>query len=121
MGGNEGNVLLVQFRMDNLLGGLVGDSEANFKRCRKRIEALAPCVVLMDEIEKTFAIDKASGKNDVKMNILTALLDWMQENKKQIFFFAEPSVRRFCITGANVPIPIQFYVTEEIRFAERMA
>jgi SpoVK/Ycf46/Vps4 family AAA+-type ATPase len=88
MGGNEGNVLLVQFRMDNLLGGLVGDSEANFKRCRKRIEALAPCVVLMDEIEKTFAIDKASGKNDVKMNILTALLDWMQENKKQIFFFA---------------------------------
>lgn len=88
MGGAEKNVVLVQFRMDNLLGGLVGDSEANFKRCRKRIEALAPCIVLMDEIEKTFSMDSASGKNDVKMNILTALLDWMQENKKQIFFFA---------------------------------
>lgn len=88
MGGAEKNVLLVQFRMDNLLGGLVGDSEANFKRCRKRIEALAPCVVLMDEIEKTFSMDSMSGNNDVKMNILTALLDWMQENKKQIFFFA---------------------------------
>lgn len=88
MGGGQNNVLLVQFRMDNLLGGLVGDSEANFKRCRKRIEALAPCIVLMDEIEKTFSMDSASGKNDVKMNILTALLDWMQENKKQIFFFA---------------------------------
>lgn len=88
MGGTEGNVPLVQFRMDNLLGGLVGDSESNFKRCRKRIEALAPCIVLMDEIEKTFAVKDESGKNDVKMNILTALLDWMQENKKQIFFFA---------------------------------
>lgn len=88
MGGMEGNVPLVQFRMDNLLGGLVGDSEANFKRCRKRIEALAPCIVLMDEIEKTFAVNNEGGKNDVKMNILTALLDWMQENKKQIFFFA---------------------------------
>lgn len=88
MGGLDGNVPLVQFRMDNLLGGLVGDSEANFKRCRKRIEALAPCIVLMDEIEKTFDTKSKSGNNDVKMNILTALLDWMQENKKQIFFFA---------------------------------
>lgn len=88
MGGIEGNVPLVQFRMDNLLGGLVGDSEANFKRCRKRIEALAPCIVLIDEIEKTFDQNSEKGNNDVKMNILTALLDWMQENKKQIFFFA---------------------------------
>lgn len=88
MGGLEGNVPLVQFRMDNLLGSLVGDSEANFKRCRKRIEALAPCIVLIDEIEKTFDQNSEKGSNDVKMNIFTALLDWMQENKKQIFFFA---------------------------------
>ncbi len=86
LGGTEGKVPLVQFRMDNLLGGLVGDSEANFKRCRKRIEALAPCVVLMDEMEKTFEMN-GSGSHEVKMNILTALLDWMQENDKPIFFF----------------------------------
>ena len=80
-------VTLVQFRMDNILGGLVGDSEANFKRCRKRIEALAPCVVLLDEIEKTF--DTSDSKSsDVKMNLFTALLDWMQENEKPVFFFA---------------------------------
>ncbi len=87
LGGEKGNVPLVQFRMDNLLGGLVGDSEANFKRCRKRIEALAPCIVLLDEMEKTFHMEDGGSKNDVKMNILTALLDWMQENRKQIFFF----------------------------------
>lgn len=88
-GMNEGcSVPLVQFRMDNILGGLVGDSEQNFKRCRKRVEALAPCVVLFDEIEKTFATEGRGGNNDVKMNIFSALLDWMQENDKQIFFFA---------------------------------
>lgn len=81
-------VSLVQFRMDNLLGGYVGDSEANFKRCRKRVEALAPCVVLMDEIEKTFDTKNSRDSSDVKMNILSALLDWMQETHKQIFFFA---------------------------------
>lgn len=82
------SVPLVQFRMDNLLGGLVGDSEANFKRCRKRIEALAPCVVLIDEIEKTFDTKEKNNNSEVKMNILSALLDWMQDNQKQIFFYA---------------------------------
>lgn len=42
----------------------------------------------MDEIEKTFDTEGKSSSNDVKMNILTALLDWMQENERQIFFFA---------------------------------
>ena len=82
------NVPLVQFRMDNLLGGLVGDSEANFKRCRKRIEALAPCVVLIDELEKLFGTEDMGGSHEVKMNLLAALLDWLQENNKAIFFFA---------------------------------
>ena len=79
---------LVQFRMDNLLGGLVGDSESNFKRCRKRIEALAPCVVLFDEMEKIFGASSSSGSHEVRMNLLAALLDWLQENKLPIFFFA---------------------------------
>lgn len=85
---HEIGVSLVQFRMDNLLGGLVGDSEANFKRCRKRIEALAPCVVLIDEMEKIFGGSEGSGSHEVKMNLLAALLDWLQENQRPIFFFA---------------------------------
>lgn len=80
-------VSLVQLRMDNLLGGRVGDSEANFKRCRKRVEALAPAVVLIDEIEKLFS-EKSHDSSGVRTNLLAALLDWLQENKKQIFFFA---------------------------------
>lgn len=84
-----GEIPLVQFRIDNLLGGLVGDSEANFKRCRKRIEALAPCVVLIDELEKIFGEDeKGGGSHEVKLNLLAGMLDWLQENKKEIFFFA---------------------------------
>jgi SpoVK/Ycf46/Vps4 family AAA+-type ATPase len=90
---------LVQFRIDNLLGGLVGDSEKNFKRYRKRVEMLAPCVVLIDEIEKLFADERggSGGSSEVKMNIFTALLDWMQENKKGIFFYAT------CNSVKNLP------------------
>ena len=78
---------LVQLRMDGLLGRLMGDSEKNFKRCRKKIESLAPCVVLIDEIEKLFS-QNTNNSSEVKMNILSALLDWMQENTKEIFFYA---------------------------------
>ena len=83
--GND--VALIPVRKENILGGYVGDSEANFKRLRKRAEALAPAVVLFDEIEKTFG----SGNQDsssVQNNLLAALLDWLQENDQQIFFFA---------------------------------
>ncbi len=92
-------VPLVQLRIDNLLGRLVGDSEKNFKRYRKRVEMLAPCVVLIDEIEKLFSDERSgnSGSSEVKMNIFTALLDWMQENKKGIFFYAT------CNSVKNLP------------------
>lgn len=92
-------VPLVQLRIDNLLGGLVGDSEKNFKRYRKRVEMLAPCVVLIDEMEKLFADERGGGGggSEVKMNIFTALLDWMQENKKGIFFYAT------CNSVKNLP------------------
>lgn len=86
----EMGVPMVELRMDNLLGGIVGTSEANFKRCRKRVDALAPCVVLIDEIEKVFGTDNggSGGSHEVKQHLLTALLDWLQENRKPIFFYA---------------------------------
>jgi hypothetical protein len=83
-------VPLVQLRFDHLLGGLVGDSEKNFKRYRKMADAIAPCVVLIDEIEKLFEGDDQGGQgsSEVKRHLLTSLLDWMQENKTGIFFYA---------------------------------
>lgn len=92
-------VPLVQLRIDNLLGGLVGDSEKNFKRYRKQVEMLAPCVVLIDEIEKLFSDERSGsgGSSEVKMNIFAALLDWMQDNKKGIFFYAT------CNSVKNLP------------------
>ena len=80
-------VSLVEMRMENLLGSHVGDSEARFKRYRKQVESMAPVCVLIDEIEIMFDKKKSDSSN-VRDNILTALLSWLQSNDKQIFFFA---------------------------------
>lgn len=83
----EMGVSLVEMRMENLLGGHVGDSEARFKRYRKQVESLAPVCVLIDEIEIMFD-KKKQDTSGVRDNILSALLSWLQNNDKQIFFFA---------------------------------
>jgi ATP-dependent 26S proteasome regulatory subunit len=82
---------LVELRMDNLLGKFVGESESRFKQYRNKVESLAPCVVLIDEIEKTFGESDdggGSGSHDIKMHLLQALLDWLQDGKKGVFFYA---------------------------------
>lgn len=90
LGENDIPLPLVELRLDNLLGGHVGDSEASFKRLRKRVDAMAPCVVFIDEIEKIFGTEddgRGGGSHEVKKHLLTALLQWLTDNKKQIFFF----------------------------------
>lgn len=85
----ELNLPLVEFRFENLLGGRVGDSEKKFKLFRKRVENLAPCVVLIDEIEKIFgASENQKSSSDVKNTLMSAMLGWLQENNKNIFFYA---------------------------------
>jgi len=81
---------LIELRMDNLMHKHVGESEARFKHYRNKVEAMAPCIVLIDEIEKTFAGDNDGdgGSAQVKQHMMQALLDWLQECKKSVFFFA---------------------------------
>lgn len=77
---------LVQFNLGRVLGGYVGDSEHNLERVLKLIEAVAPCVVWIDEIEKE--LSGAQGKQDtgVSSRLLGRLLNWMQENDKRRCF-----------------------------------
>lgn len=79
-------ITLVQFKLANIKGGLVGETEGKFRQAQKKIEALAPCVVLIDEIEKQFNINK--NTHETTLSIFAEFLEWMQENEKQIFFFA---------------------------------
>jgi cytidylate kinase len=59
----------------------VGESERNFQTALRQVEELAPCVMLIDEIEKVFDTDDDSG---VSRRVLGSLLWWLQEHAAQV-------------------------------------
>lgn len=81
---------LIQFKFSRILTGVVGGTEEKLDRALKLIEAVAPCVVWIDEIEKELSGTQSSGESDagVASRCLATLLNWMQENQNQCFICA---------------------------------
>lgn len=81
-------VNLIQFDIGRLSSKEYGSSEAKMDHFLRRVCANAPCVMLIDEIEKTFHEDKAGeGMHEVKLQQLSQLLDWMQNRKENVLTF----------------------------------
>ena len=58
------NVPLLRLDVGKLLGKYVGESEDNMRRAISITEAVAPCILWIDEIEKAIALAKeAQGEN----------------------------------------------------------
>lgn len=78
-------------RMD--LGALkskyVGDSEANIRKALKVAEAVAPCVLWLDEIEKALSgATQGAADGGVSADALGAILSWMQDRAGSVFVVA---------------------------------
>lgn len=84
-----GDLPLIRFRSGDFLNRNVGGSEERLERVIKLIEAMEPCVVWMDEIEKDLATD-SSGRTDggVGSRCMARILSWMQDTKSRCFFVA---------------------------------
>lgn len=67
-------------------GGIVGQGQAKLQQALKTIEAVAPCVVWIDEIEKAFGSGEMDG--GTRRDMLSDLLTWMQESTAPVFVVA---------------------------------
>ena len=82
------NVPLLRMDMGRLMGKYVGESEGNLRNAIKLAEAMAPCVLWIDELEKAFAgVDDKSG-SEVTTRLFGNFLTWMQEKEKSVFVVA---------------------------------
>jgi len=80
---------LLRLDMGKLFGGLVGQSEENTRRVIQVAEAVSPCVLWIDEIEKGFdGLNATSGDSGTSTRVLGTLLTWMQEKRKPVFVVA---------------------------------
>jgi ATPase family associated with various cellular activities (AAA) len=71
---------LLRLEMARVLGSLVGQSEASTQGALRLADAMAPCVLHVDEIEKALA-GAGAGHLDsgVTSRVVGALLTWLQE------------------------------------------
>jgi hypothetical protein len=65
-----------------------GETERNLRESLGQAEAMAPCVLWIDEIEKGLAPDGGGSDGGVSRRVLGTLLTWMTERKARIFLAA---------------------------------
>lgn len=77
---------LLRLDIGALFGSLVGESEARARQALRLAEAVAPCVLWIDEIEKGLA--QGGLDSGTSSRVFATLLTWMQEKTAPCFVVA---------------------------------
>ena len=80
---------LIAMDLGDIQEGIVGKSEERMASALRMVDAMAPCVLWIDEIEKAFS-GANSGQSDggVMRRMFGKFLTWMQEKQSFCFVFA---------------------------------
>jgi ATP-dependent 26S proteasome regulatory subunit len=83
------NMPLLRLDMGKIFQGLVGSSESNIRSALRTAEAISPCILWIDEIEKGLS-GSSGGASDggTASRVFGTLLTWMQEKTAPVFVFA---------------------------------
>lgn len=80
---------LLQMDMGSLMDKYQGESERNMRLALDLAEAMSPCVLWIDELEKGFSGASAGQSGDTSFKRMFAtMLNWMQQNEKPCFLYA---------------------------------
>tara|TARA_Y100000114_G_scaffold157313_1_gene189594 strand:+ start:12609 stop:14195 length:1587 start_codon:yes stop_codon:yes gene_type:complete len=86
--GYEWDMPLLKLDVGALFGSLVGQSEANVRKAIQTAEALAPCVLWIDELEKGFGNVSGGGDSGTTARVFGSFLSWMQDKTAPVFVVA---------------------------------
>lgn len=83
--GNELGRPTIILDVGSLMGGVVGATEENTRRALRIIDAMAPAVLLIDEVEKALAGIHGSGDSGVASRLFGTILSWMNDRTSDVF------------------------------------
>ncbi|MEG4424880.1 MULTISPECIES: AAA family ATPase [unclassified Microcoleus] len=84
----EWKLPLLRLDVGRLFGGIVGESESRVRQVIKLAEAISPCVLWIDEIEKSFSNNQSDGDSGTSKRVFATLLTWMSEKTAPVFVVA---------------------------------
>lgn len=79
---------LLRLDPGRIYGSLMGSSEENIRNAIKTTEAVAPCILWIDEIEKGFSPSQSHGDSGTSSRVFGSFLTWLQEKTKPVFVIA---------------------------------
>lgn len=81
---------LLRLDIGKVYGKYVGDSESNINKVLGIAEAIAPCCLWIDELEKAFSGVKGNGDggHETSKRVFSTFLTWLQEKTADVFIIA---------------------------------
>lgn len=85
--GNETDRPTLTLDIGSLMGSLVGQTEANIRQALRIADAMSPCVLMIDEIEKALSGVASSGATDsgVSARLFGTFLTWLADHRSDVF------------------------------------
>ena len=81
----EWQLPLLRLDFGRLFASLIGQSEQRVRKMIEIAEALAPCVLWVDEIDKAFAGAQSSGDSGTTSRVLATFITWLSEKTSPVF------------------------------------
>ena len=85
---HEWQLPLLRLDFGRLFASLIGQSEQRVRKMIEIAEALAPCVLWVDEIDKAFAGAQSSGDSGTTSRVLATFITWLSEKTSPVFVVA---------------------------------
>ncbi len=79
---------LLRLDVGRLFGGLVGESESRTRQMINLAEALSPCILWIDEIDKAFAGSLGKGDSGTTSRVFGTFITWLAEKQSPVFVVA---------------------------------
>jgi len=79
---------LIRLDMAVVYGGAFGTPESSLRNAFSTAEAIAPCVLWIDEIEAGISLQGFKAEGGAASRVLGSFLTWMQEKKAPVFVAA---------------------------------
>ena len=84
--GNEVCWPVLSLDMGRVFGSLVGESEAKMREALKVVDAMAPCVLFIDEIEKGLAgVGGSATDGGTTQRVGGTFLTWLNDHTSEVF------------------------------------
>jgi hypothetical protein len=84
--GSETGRPVLQLDIGTLMGSLVGQSEERMRQALKIADAMAPCVLMIDEVEKALSgVSGGVGDGGVSSRLFGTLLTWLNDRTSDTF------------------------------------